>query len=160
MSFKDESVVFHCEGQKLYANLSVPRRGAPCVLMSHGFEASTDGTKWSFLAPRLNENGYATFRFSYRGCGREPEKSEGRFEDTTLTARIEDYRAALDYLENVPIDHNRIGVIGSSFGGEVPLAAKDSRVSVLVLLATPSRPILPTDDPLQTYRQTGYLELP
>ncbi|MEE9247181.1 MAG: alpha/beta fold hydrolase [Dehalococcoidia bacterium] len=160
MGPEHQSVTFLCEGQKLYADLTIPRPGAPCILMSHGFEASKNGTKWSFLAPRLMEEGYATFRFNYRGCGAGADKSEGRFEDTTLTARVRDYEAALDYLGKVDIDHNRIGVIGSSFGGEVPIAARDPRVKALVLLATPSQPGSPTDEQLQTFQQTGYFQLP
>ncbi|MFQ5933153.1 MAG: alpha/beta hydrolase [Dehalococcoidia bacterium] len=160
MSSKEEKVTFFCEGQKLYANFGLPRIGAPCILMSHGFEANKDGTKWSFLAPRLAEEGYSTFRFSYRGCGREPEKSEGKFENTTLTGRIKDYKAALDYLGSKAIDQGRIGVMGSSFGGEVPIAAKDPRIKALILLATPSRTELPAEEQLQAYKRRGYFRLP
>ena len=160
MAIKDEKVVFTCEGQRIYANLAIPNPGAPCILMSHGFEASKDGTKWSYLAPRLNQRGYAIFRFTYRGCGREPERSEGLFEDTTFTGRIKDYTAALDYLEGVPIDQGRVGVIGSSFGGEVIIAARDPRVKVVVLIAPPSRPDSPTKDQLEAYKESGFFETP
>lgn len=160
MSVKDESVTFYCDGQKLYANLALPSPNAPCILMSHGFEASKDGTKWAFLAPQLNRRGFSTFRFSYRGCGYGEEKSEGEFEDTTLTGRIKDYKAALGYLVNTDIDEGRIGVIGSSFGGEVPIAASDLRVKAMVLLATPSRSEVPTKEQMAEYRKKGYSELP
>ncbi len=160
MNLQDASVTFYCEGQKLYGNLAEPSLEAPCILMSHGFEASKDGTKWSFLAPKLNERGFATFRFSYRGCGYGDEKSEGEFEDTTLTGRIKDYRAALDRLADTRIDHGRIGVIGSSFGGEVPIAADDPRVKAMVLLATPSRSEVPSEAQMADYKRQGYFELP
>ncbi len=160
MVVKDESVAFYCQGQRLYGNLAVPSPGAPCILMSHGFEASKDGTKWSYLAPRLNQRGYATFRFTYRGCGREPEESDGLFEDTTLTGRIQDYRAALDYLEGVPVDKGRMGVIGSSFGGEVIIAARDPRAQALVCVATPSHPSTPTEEQLQAVRRSGFFQTP
>jgi len=160
MNVKDKSVTFYCDGQKLYANLALPYPNAPCILMSHGFEASKDGTKWAFLAPELNRREFATFRFSYRGCGYGEEKSEGEFEDTTLTGRIKDYKAAIDYLVSTDIDEGRIGVIGSSFGGEVPIAASDPRVKAIVLLATPSRSEVPTEEQMAEYRRKGYSELP
>lgn len=141
-------------------DLIVPAPSAPCILMSHGFEASKDGAKWSFLAPKLVERGYAILKFNYRGCGYPPDASDGFFEDTTLSARIADYRAALGFLQNTGIDTDRIAVIGSSFGGEIPVAAQDPRVKAYILLATPSRPQTITDAQLAECRATGYFTLP
>ena len=135
-----QTVEFTSEGQTVRGDLIVPAPGSPCILMSHGFEASKDGTKWSFLTPRLVDHGYAVLKFNYRGCGYGPDASDGLFENTTLSARIADYRAALDFLQDADVDPSRIAVIGSSFGGEIPVAAQDSRVKAYVLLATPSRP--------------------
>ena len=155
-----QSVEFSSEGQTVRGDLLVTTPGAPCILMSHGFEASKDGTKWSFLTPRLVESGYAVLKFNYRGCGYGEEASDGLFEDTILSARIADYRAALDFLQNADIDADRIAVIGSSFGGEIPIAALDPRVKAYVLLATPSRPQSPTAAQLAECRATGYFSLP
>ncbi len=154
------SVEFSVDGDTLRGDLAIPAPNAPCILMSHGFEASKDGTKWSFLAPKLIERGYAILKFNYRGCGYPPDASDGLFEDTTLSARIADYRAALDFLQNVGIDTDRIAVVGSSFGGEIPVAAQDQRVKVYVLLATPSRPQSPTEEHLAECHSTGYFSLP
>ena len=131
-----QTVEFTSEGQTVRGDLIVPAPGSPCILMSHGFEASKDGTKWSFLTPRLVDRGYAVLKFNYRGCGYGPDASDGLFEDTTLSARIADYRAALDFLQGVDVDSDRIAVIGSSFGGEIPVAAQDPRVKAYILLAT------------------------
>lgn len=141
-------------------DLIVPAPSAPCILMSHGFEASKDGAKWSFLTPKLVEHGYAVLKFNYRGCGYPPDASDGLFEDTTLSARIADYRAALDFLQSTGVDTDRIAVVGSSFGGEIPVAAQDPRVKTYVLLATPSRPQAITDEQLAECRATGYVALP
>ena len=118
------------------ANLNLPQEGAPGVLMSHGLESSKDGDKWLVLSSRLYEAGFASLRFSYRGCGEGEEKSEGEFEDTTLTGRVSDYKAAIDFLHQPRIDMTRLGVIGSSFGGIVALAARDDRIRAIVTLAT------------------------
>ena len=155
-----KSVEFSVEGQTLRGDLATPAPDSPCVLMSHGFEASKDGTKWSFLAPRLVECGYAILKFNYRGCGYPPDASDGLFEDTTLSARIADYRAALDFLQTTGVDTGRIAVVGSSFGGEIPVAAQDPRVKAYVLLATPSRPQTPTEEHLAECETTGYFTLP
>ena len=154
------SVEFSVDGDTLRGDLAIPAPNAPCILMSHGFEASKDGAKWSFLAPKLIERGYAILKFNYRGCGYPPDASDGLFEDTTLSARIADYRTALDFLQNVGIDTDRIAVVGSSFGGEIPVAAQDQRVKVYVLLATPSRPQSPTEEHLAECHSTGYFSLP
>ena len=135
----EKPVSFYSEGKRIFANLSLPREGAPGVLFSHGLEGSKDGTKWLILASRLSDSGYASLRFSYRGCGEVPERSEGDPRDSTLTERIKDYRAAIAYLQGTRANPERLGVIGSSFGGMTALAAHDPRVKVIVCLATPSR---------------------
>lgn len=152
-------VFFYSEGHKIFANIQIPRRGAPCILMSHGLESSKDGNKWRFLAPKFSEAGFATLRFSYRGCGEGNEKSEGRFEGTVLSARIKDYKTAIDYLGTTEGDVNRLGVIGSSFGGMTALAAKDRRVKAMIALSTPSRLRPPTEGEIEAFRRRGYFEL-
>ena len=121
----------------MFANLNLPQEGAPGVLMSHGLESSKDGDKWLVLSPRLYDAGFASLRFSYRGCGEGEEKSQGEFKDTTLTGRVSDYKAAIDFLYQARINNTRLGVIGSSFGGTVALAARDDRIRAIVTLATP-----------------------
>ena len=159
-TMQTQSVEFSVDGETLRGDLVIPAPDAPCILMSHGFEASKDGTKWSFLSPKLVERGYAILKFNYRGCGYPPDASDGLFEDTTLSARIADYRAALDFLQTAGIDTSRTAVVGSSFGGEIPIAAQDPRVKAYVLLATPSRPQTPTEEQLAECRATGYFSLP
>ena len=151
-----QTVRFYSEGQAIVGNLSLPYIGAPCIIMSHGFESSKDGTKWLALAPRLYEAGFAFLRFNYRGCGRGQETSEGQFEDTTLSGRIKDYIAAINFSENTEIDTKRLGVIGSSFGGMVVLAARDSRIKAMVTLSAPARFQTPTKEQLSR----EFIELP
>jgi dipeptidyl aminopeptidase/acylaminoacyl peptidase len=74
-------------------------------------------------------------RFDFRGCG----ESGGRFEDTSLTGRMEDLEDALDFAQKQ--GYESVGVMGSSLGGTVAVltAAKDKRVEALVTWATPCR---------------------
>ena len=144
----EQPVRFYSEGQTIVGNLSLPHKGAPGIIMSHGFESSKDGKKWLALAPRLYEAGFACLRFNYRGCGKEQERSEGQFEDTTLSGRIKDYTAAINFSETTEIDAKRLGVVGSSFGGMVALAAQNNRIKAMVTLATPARFPIPTTEQL------------
>ncbi|MFC1846781.1 alpha/beta fold hydrolase [Chloroflexota bacterium] len=91
--------------------------------MSHGLEGSKDGGKWLGFVPKLISGGFACLRFNYRGCGTDKEKSDGEFIDSTLTRRIQDYNSAIDFVQSLGINKNKIGVIGSSFGGTVAIAA-------------------------------------
>ena len=133
----EQLVEFYSEKQRVVGRFQCPVKGAPCVLMSHGFESSMDGGKWVTFPLWFFKRGYATLKFNYRGCGEGEAKSEGKFQDTTLTARLKDYHAALDFLEGTGVDMNRIGSVGSSFGGMIVLASGDERVKAIVSLATP-----------------------
>lgn len=137
-SFEPYPVEFYVNGQRIRGNLHLPYVGAPCVITLHGLEGNKDSGKWPIVASRLFSEGYACLRFNFRGCGEGPERSDGLFEDTTLTGRIRDYRAALRFLwESGKIDAERIGVIGSSFGGMVAIAAREKRIRAIVLISTP-----------------------
>jgi len=155
----EQLVIIHNQGQRIWGNFSLPHEGAPCILMSHGLESSKDGDKWLVLSPRLYDAGFASLRFSYGGCGEGEEKSEGEFEDTTLTGRISDYKAAIDFLCQAKIDVKRLGVIGSSFGGMVALAARDDRIRTIVTIATPFSFPSPDEQQIKRAKDRGYLEL-
>jgi dipeptidyl aminopeptidase/acylaminoacyl peptidase len=134
----EKLVTFNSNGRRIYGNLHLPYEGAPCIITLHGLESSKDSRKWLSVAKKLYDEGFACLRFNFQGCGEGLERSEGEFEDTSLTQRIRDYRSAIDFLWSVgKVDIGRIGVIGSSFGGMVAIAAQEKRVKAIVTLATP-----------------------
>jgi dipeptidyl aminopeptidase/acylaminoacyl peptidase len=134
----EDLVSYSVEQQRLVGNLHLPFRNAPCVVALHGLESSKDSGKWPLVAARLYDADIACLRFNFRGCGTGPEKSDGKFEDVSLTGRIRDFQAALRFLhETGKVDTSRLGVIGSSFGGMVALAAEDTRIKAMVVLSTP-----------------------
>ncbi|MFH1775059.1 MAG: alpha/beta fold hydrolase [Chloroflexota bacterium] len=155
-----QTVTFKSQQQLIFASLSLPCRGAPCIIVSHGMESSKDGSKWPVLARYLYEAGFACLRFSHRGCGEGAEKSQGEFADTTLSSRIQDYRAAIDYIETAGVDTHRLGAVGSSFGGMVALAAGDIRLKALAILSTPCRFQMPSEEFLKAYRNDDLFDLP
>lgn len=154
-----EKVTFVSQGQKIVANLSIPFPGSLGVVMSYGMEGSKDGTKWQLLAIKLYEAGIASLRFNYRGCGEGADRSDGEFENSTLGNRIKDLKSAVDFFYRTAINNSRIGIIGSSLGGMVAIAAWDKKVKVMVTLATPYQFPIPTQDRLGSIRKSQYITL-
>lgn len=153
-------ITFKSQTETIFANLSIQSEGIPCVIMSHGLEGSKDGNKWLLLASRLYEEGFAYLRFNYRGCGIGKETSEGRFEDTTLSSRIQDYKAAINFVGTTAIDRKRLAVVGSSFGGMVAISANDSRIKAMVTLATLCKVKIPPANMYRVYKGESFFELP
>jgi uncharacterized protein len=122
---KEQVVSFKSADLRLHGALGVPedlraseRRAAFLVL--HGFGSNSESS--NVLAPTrvLSEFGYVTLRFDMRGCG----KSEGDFGRVICLEQVEDLGNALDFLATHPaVDSDRIGAIGSSFGGAVAVYA-------------------------------------
>ena len=112
-------------GLRLHGALGTPvglqsgeQRAAFVVL--HGFGTNSDSEGVRQPTRVLNEFGYVTLRFDMRGCGR----SEGEFGRVICLEQVEDLGNALDFLARHPaVDPDRIGVIGSSFGGAVAVYA-------------------------------------
>src|SRR3984957_21345811 len=133
---KEEAVSFQSAGLRLHGVLGVPeglrpseRRGAFLVL--HGFGSNSESQNVLQPTRVLNEFGYVTLRFDMRGCGR----SEGEFGRVICLEQVEDLGNALDFLASHPaVDPDRIGVIGSSFGGAVAVyaAGTNPRIAAVV----------------------------
>jgi hypothetical protein len=133
---KEEVVSFQSAGLRLHGILSVPdglrpgeRRAAFLVL--HGFCSNSDSPTCITPAKVLNEFGYVTLRFDMRSCG----KSEGEFGRIICLEQVEDTGNALNFLaQHGNVDPDRIGVIGSSFGGAVGVYAggTNPRVAAVV----------------------------
>ncbi len=79
----------------------------------------------------LGELGYVTLRFDMRGCG----TSEGEHGRIICLEQVEDTSNALTFLARHPaVDPDRIGVIGTSFGGAVAAYAGgvDARIAAVI----------------------------
>jgi dipeptidyl aminopeptidase/acylaminoacyl peptidase len=108
-------------------------KASTCVITCHGLYSSKGSEKYVGIARRFCGEGLAILRFDFRGCG----ESAGRFEETSLTGRMEDLEDALDFVQEQGCES--VGLIGSSLGGTVAVltAAKDKKVKALVTWATP-----------------------
>ncbi|MHA3703942.1 alpha/beta hydrolase [Jatrophihabitans sp. YIM 134969] len=138
-----ETVSFHshgvrCEawwlpavGDGLRVDAQGNDRGAPCVVMAHGFAASRDTGLLPF-ARRFAAAGMHVLVFDYRGFG----TSEGEpRQDVDHRKHRQDYHAALAFVRGRSgVDPDRVAIWGSSYsGGHVVVVAKqDPRVAAVV----------------------------
>jgi pimeloyl-ACP methyl ester carboxylesterase len=132
----ETTVTIPSAGLRLAGTLRVPdklpsgeRRAAFLVL--HGFGSNRSSS--NVLAPSkvLGELGYVTLAFDMRGCG----ESEGEHGRVIRLEQVEDTRNALTLLtRQACVDPQRIGVIGSSFGGAVAVyaAGVDDRFAAVI----------------------------
>jgi dipeptidyl aminopeptidase/acylaminoacyl peptidase len=105
----------------------------PIVIMAtgDGLNGSKSST-WSLFAEKLAEAGLISFVFDFAGLG----FSEGEAAKLTLTVGLENLHAAVDAVKAQKwVDPNKIGLLGSSFGGNVALlfAGKFGQVKALGL---------------------------
>src|SRR5262245_10990510 len=132
----EEAVTIPSAGLKLSGVVHVPRglrpserRGAFLVL--HGFGSNKTSSNTMQPTKVLSDLGYVVLRFDMRGCG----DSEGEFGRVICLEQVEDTRNALTFLARHPtVDPERIGLIGSSFGGAVAIytGGVDRRVAAVI----------------------------
>ena len=139
-----QEVVFYSWGCRIAGMLHVPDDCAasqrhPAVVMCHGMANDRDESgQHTFMAEKLEETGYVVLRFDFRGCG-VSGAPRGRM--LIGTEWPQDLRSALTYLSMRPeVDPERIGALGSSWGGAVTAytAAFDSRIKAAVSLGGPA----------------------
>ena len=101
--------------------------GDGSIVFCHGFRSDKTGSYVGRCREAV-ERGYDAVRFDFRGCG----DSDGTFAEATLSARIADLEAVLDYFDPDPVV-----LFGSSFGGTVAFhrAVGDDRVEAVVTRA-------------------------
>ena len=119
---KELSPIDFTDGKnKLCGTWTYPKSSVECPLVILATGNSPAGSKsktWTNLVPRFSENGIATFLFDFTGLGNSP----GIYKDLTLTTGCENFRGVMKYVQkNGEYDRSKIGVIGSSYGGNVAL---------------------------------------
>lgn len=134
-----ERVSFKADGLNISAIVHTPkgmkpREKRPCFIVLHGFGTNKDGTTPVQAATILEEMGYVTLRFDFRGCG----ESDGERAFILCQDQVRDTQAAITFAQTLKqVDPKRIGVIGHSFGGAVApyTAGIDKRVAACVSIA-------------------------
>jgi uncharacterized protein len=124
---------------RISAVMVFPDAGAgpfPCTILSHGLISSKMSSKYVSLSERYAAMGIASCRFDYHGCG----ESGGDISETTLTIRLDNLDRIVESIRSMKeIDPERIGILGSSFGGVTCIlkAAGDPRIKCVSPWATP-----------------------
>ena len=133
-----ERALLYSGGQRIVGILHLPDGDGkfPCVITCHGYYSTKDSEKYVAIANRLCGEGFAVFRFDFRGCG----ESEGSIEEITLSGRVSDLESALWFVRKHAKISGRIGLLGSSMGGCVAIirAAEDEGIKAVAAWSTPS----------------------
>lgn len=127
----DTSNLRNRRGQRLDATFHDAPNTRYLALFGHGVTGDKDRPLVKEVAEELSQRGLPTLRFSFAGNG----KSEGRFEDCTITTEAEDL---VDLLDQLVAPERQIIYIGHSMGAAVGtlVAAQDpKRIKILISLA-------------------------
>jgi len=102
------------DGLRLVGTLVMPdeQPNQAAVLVHGGGVTREEGGFFTRLAAGLGEGGVANLRYDLRGHG----ESDGRQEETTLTAHLNDIRVAITYVQQAS-GTSTASLIGASFGG-------------------------------------------
>ena len=133
---KIEQVSFLSEGQKIAGILHLPDKKRPsCVIASHGLLSSKESEKFIAIGERLSQEEIAVLHFDFRGCG----ESEGKIEEDTVTRRVSDLGAAIEFMRSYQGLGKKRGLLGSSLGGYLSLmqASGNQGIRATVIWATP-----------------------
>lgn len=122
------------DGLNLVGTLVTPEVGGDhaVVLVHGGGVTREEGGFFTRLAAGLAEAGISSLRYDLRGHG----ESEGRQEDNTLAAHLNDIRVALAYLRQAT-GATKISLLGTSFGGGLAAyyaAKRPEELTRLILL--------------------------
>ncbi len=93
----------------------------PLVILVHGFSSSKNTQSWSNLVELLNNEGIAVFRIDLFAHG----ESEGNFADLTTSKAVDGVHHAIEYVKE--LGYQKIGLLGSSFGGLSSLMTASQR---------------------------------
>jgi uncharacterized protein len=133
-----ELVEFDDNGSPLFGSWSLPDESdCPMVILLTGDGPNgSKGATWQNFVPRLNERGIGTFLFDFSGLGHSP----GTYANLTLTQGCSNFRAAMAFVQETGSHaKDRIGLIGSSYGGNVALLEAAAHPAVKAIgLKSPS----------------------
>jgi uncharacterized protein len=137
---KKQAVEFKVKGETLRGTFYIPDvKLPPAVIIFHG--SGGTGETLIPLAENLAKNGIFSFHFNFRGCGR----SEGNFLEQTIGDALLDAKTAFKLLLEQEIDKDRIGVCGSSFGGDIATLLLPEFTIKSLVLKTPAALNFPID---------------
>lgn len=113
---KEKLTIFkNKKGERLFGILTLPEgnKREPVVILVHGFAKTKSERKFVYLGRKLSQNGIASLRFDFSGCG----DSGGKFEEMKISKQVEELNAAYRKLmKEKRIDKEKIGIFAHSLG--------------------------------------------
>lgn len=144
----------------------------PAVVFCHGFKGFKDWGPFPVWGRRLAEAGFASVLFNFSHNGVSPEQPTeftelDKFAENTYLRELSDLEAVLDavtsgQLVGVPIDTDRVGLMGHSRGGGTAIlqTARDRRVRALATWSAVAGFIERfTDEQIEDWETRGYTEV-
>lgn len=152
----EKQVEFKVGNETLRGSLFIPKGNGPFpgVVFYHGRGSSRK--RYLEISKRFADRGFVALAFDFRGCG----ESDGNFPNQTQRMGIDDARAGLNFLLNQNVDKNRIGIMGTSYGGFVAaiLMSEFDYIKSLVLRAPAIFPEEIMDINVDDLRIYSYIE--
>ena len=156
-----KKIIFqNSKAQELVGDLFLPKENAPIVIFVHGYPSDKNSSKAKALSKTLLSKGIGLFVIDLSGRG----ESEGKFEEITITEAIDEVKRGIQFIKD--LGYQRIGLVGSSFGGlaSIVAASKTDDLFVLVLKSPVSdylsKIISIKDKEINTWRERGYADIP
>jgi len=115
------------DGESVAAVHHEASAAAGWIIFCHGFQSDKTGS-YEGRCKRAVTEGYHGVRFDFRGCG----EADGRFVDQTLSAKLADLQAVVEYFRP-----DRLVLFGSSFGGKVAFHAAADLDPIAILARAP-----------------------
>lgn len=147
-------------------------RVKPVVIFCHGFKGFKDWGPFPTWGRRLAEAGFVSVLFNFSHNGVAPEQPTAfteleKFAENTLTRELDDLQAVIDAvagegLVGVPMDAERIGLMGHSRGGGIAIlqAARDRRIRALTTWSAVAGFVERfTDEQVEDWETKGYTEV-
>lgn len=121
-------------GTDIHASIVIPKTDEkyPVVLMLHGFRGSKSGsTNFEPISKELGQNGIASVRFDFAGCGESEEPTTAY----TMNNMNDDINSVIEYMTNsYNGDTEQIALLGHSMGGRSASLRLDDSISAAVLM--------------------------
>ena len=144
----------------------------PVVVFCHGFKGFKDWGPFPTWGCRLAEAGFVSILFNFSFNGVAPDRPTDfteldKFAENTFTRELDDLNAVLDavtdtQLAGVPLDAERIGLMGHSRGGGTAIlkAARDRRIRALATWSAVSGFLERfSEEQIEDWESQGYTEV-
>ncbi len=128
---EEKNYFTNSDGLKLCGILTKPQKKTQkCIILCHGLTVTKDEDGiFTELAEKLSNDGFAVFRFDFRGHG----ESEGNSIDLTITGERKDVDAAIIFLQ--ALGYKDFGITAASFGGgAVSLFAAENKNTIKAIV--------------------------